>query len=422
MENNALKYDVVIVGGGAAGIGASIGAAQTGKRVLLIERNSYLGGQATNCTLPSYCGFFTQQDPFEQVVGGVGQQVLAKMAELGFYQGPRRTPRTGTVIVLLDPEEIKYSLDQCVAETNVDILLAAQVIGAQVKDGAIQLLECMDDEGRFTVQADAFIDASGEANLTVLAGGNYVMGNGFGHLQSATLMLRIGGVLPEADAHPDKVAAAVRSAKAAGISPLTKELGTVVRAEGASGDVLFILADEAVNGLDALSLTHAEMSARRQAWAYLEAFRRFLSGFQNAYIVQTGPKIGIRETRHIVGDYALTTKDVLDARRFPDAIARGAWPVELHSKPGAPNVWQSIRNQSYYEIPLRCLKVQGIKNLWAAGRIISCDSVAFASVRVMGTCFATGHAAGVAAALSAGGCPAESEAVRKELLRQKAIL
>jgi hypothetical protein len=112
----------------------------------------------------------------------------------------------------------------------------------------------------------------------------------------------------------------------------------------------------------------------------------------------------------------------LDARRFPDAIARGAWPVELHSKPGAPNVWQSIRNQSYYEIPLRCLKVQGIKNLWAAGRIISCDSVAFASVRVMGTCFATGHAAGVAAALSAGGCPAESEAVRKELLRQKAIL
>jgi len=243
-----------------------------------------------------------------------------------------------------------------------------------------------------------------------------------GHLQSGTMMLRIGGILPEANVHPDHVAEAVRSGKAAGIGPMTKELGTVIRSPGLSGDVMFILPDEGVNGLDTLSLTAAQMSARRQAWAYLETFRRFLPGCENAYIVQTGPKIGIRETRRIIGDYVLTAQDVLEARRFPGAIARGAWPVELHPEPGGPNVWQSIHDQSYYEIPLSCLNVHGVRNLWAAGRIISCDPVAFASVRVMGTCFATGHAAGVAAALSSRGLPADAELVRQELLRQKAII
>ena len=422
MKDNALVYDVAVVGGGSAGIAAAIGAAQAGKRVLLIERNSYFGGQATHCSLPSYCGFFTQADPFEQVVGGIGQQVLDKMGGLGFYQGPRRTARTGTVIVVVDPEEIKYSLDLLVADSNIDVLLDVQVIGAQVNDETIDFLECINDEGRFTVQAEMFVDASGEANLTALAGGKFVVGDEQGHLQSGTMMLRIGGILPEANVHPDCVAEAVRSGKTAGIGPMTKELGTVIRSPGLSGDVMFILPDEGVNGLDALSLTHSQMSARRQAWAYLETFRRFLPGCENAYIVQTGPKIGIRETRRIIGDYVLTAQDVLEAGRFPGAIARGAWPVELHPEPGGPNVWQSIRDQSYYEIPLSCLKVQGVRNLWAAGRIISCDPVAFASVRVMGTCFATGHAAGVAAALSSRGLPADAELVRQELLRQKAII
>lgn len=422
MKNKNLKYDVVVVGGGSAGIGAAIGASQTGKKVLLIDRNSYLGGQATHCSLPAYCGFFTQADPFEQAVGGVGQQVLDRMRELGFYKGPRRTAKTGTVIVVLDAEEIKYSLDSFIANSNVHVLLNMQVIAVERSNGSICSLECMDDEGRFTVSAESFVDASGEANLTALSGGKFIIGDELGHMQSGTLMLRIGGIAPGVNVHPDVVAEAVRKGKRAGITPMSKELGTVIRAPGASGDVMFILPDEGVNGLDALSLTRSEISARRQAWAYLEAFRQFLPGCENAYIVQTGPRIGIRETRHIIGEYTLTSEDVLKAKRFPDAIARGAWPVESHPEPGGPNIWQSIRDQSYYDIPLRCLKVQGVSNLWAAGRIISCDSVAFSSVRVMGTCFATGHAAGVAAALTPKSNPFDTEAIRKELLSQEAII
>jgi len=422
VKSKQLSYDVVVTGGGSAGVGAAIGAAQTGRRVLLLERNPYLGGQATHSSLPAYCGFFTQAEPFAAAVGGVGQQVLDKMASLGFYSGPRRTPRTGTVIVVLDSEAVKVSLDSCVAEAGVDVLLDTQIIGASVDDRIIRAVECVDDEGRFTVQASSFVDASGEGNLTAMSGGHYTIGDAAGNLQVATLMLRIGGVAAGADAHPVRVAEAVRQGKGAGIGPMSKELGTVIPAAGTSGDVMFILPSESANGLDAASLTRSEISARKQSWAYLESFRRFLPGFENAYIVQTGPKIGIRETRRVVGEYRLTAEDVVEARRFPDAIARGAWPVEAHTEPDSPQIWRAIRGHSYYEIPLRCLKVGGVGNLWAGGRIISCEADAFASVRVMGTCFATGQAAGVAAASASGEKEASPQNVRDELLRQNAII
>jgi hypothetical protein len=419
--NRTRKYDVAVVGAGAAGVGAAVGAAQTGARTILIEKNPYFGGAATHSSVLTYCGFFTQGEPYEQIVGGVGQKVLDKLSRMGMYDGPRRTARTGTVIVLLDPEVTKLALDQCVLDAGVEPLLHAQVIGAETSNGRVQAVTCVDHSGYVTIEASAFVDASGEANLTSLAGGGVVFGNGEGHLQAATLMIRIGGVAADAHAHPLQVEQAVMKAKAAGITGLTKELGTIVRMPGCN-DVLAILCDEEVNGLDAGSLTRAEISGRRQAWAYLEAFRRYLPGFEQAYLVQTGPQIGIRETRHIVGEYTLTGEDVLQAKRFDDAIARGGWPVELHPEPGQPNVWYQIKDQSYYDIPLRSLKVKGMDNLWASGRIIDCDPMAFASARVMGTAFATGHAAGVAAALSLNDAAVDANAVRAELLRQDAII
>lgn len=414
-------YDVVVVGGGAAGVGSAVGAAQAGARTLLIEKNPYFGGIATHGSVLTYCGFFTQGEPPEQIVGGVGQKVLNHLSKLGMYDGPRRTARTKTVIVLLDPEVTKIALDRCVTDAKVEPLLHSQVIGAEAANGKIQAIECVDYSGRFTVEAAFFVDASGDANLTALAGGEFLFGDEKGHLQSATLMIRIGGVSPEANAHPVAIQEAVVKAKKSGVAHLTKELGTIVRMPG-SQDVLAILADEEVNGLESASMTSAEISARKQAWAYLEAFRRFLPGFENAYLVQTGPQIGIRETRHIVGEYTLSGEDVLQAKRYDDSIARGGWPVEMHPEPGAPNVWQSIKDQSYYDIPLRTLKVKGVQNLWAAGRTISCDPIAFASARVMGTAFATGHAAGVAAAVGVSNGVVSVKAVQTELLRQDAII
>lgn len=422
MSQHFFTYDVIVVGGGAAGVAAAVGARSAGARTLLIERNPYFGGQATHSSLPSYCGFYTQANPPVQIVGGVGQAVLHKLAARGFFNGPKRTARTGTSIVPLDPEAIKLVLDECLQDAGVDVLLHTQVTEAYVCEGTITKIVAVTDEGQQIFSAAAYVDASGEANLTAQAGGGCVLGDGQGRLQSATLMYRIGGVPPAADAHPVKVAEAVRQAKAAGVQHLTKELGTVIRLPAPSNDIMAILADESADGTDSWSMTKCEISGRRQAWAYLEAFRRFLPGFEQAYLVQTGPKIGIRETRHIIGEATVTKDCVLEAKKQPSAIACGGWPVEMHPEPGAENVWQSIKEHSYYHIPLGALKPVDLKNVWAGGRIISCDQVAFSSLRVMGTGFATGQAAGVAAALQAlHGCP-EVESVQQELLRQGSIL
>ena len=146
-------YDCVVIGGGAAGVAAAVGAAKAGSSVLLIEKNPYFGGQATHCTLPSYCGFFTQADPTEQAVGGIGQIVLDNLSSIGFYDGPKRTLRTGTCIVPIDAEATKYALDQCMMDSAADYLLHTIVIDVEVEAGRVNAIICATDEGNIRVQA-----------------------------------------------------------------------------------------------------------------------------------------------------------------------------------------------------------------------------------------------------------------------------
>ncbi|MBV9409197.1 MAG: FAD-dependent oxidoreductase, partial [Candidatus Eremiobacteraeota bacterium] len=155
--------------------------------------------------------------------------------------------------------------------------------------------------------------------------------------------------------------------------------------------------------------------------AYLDAIRT-LPGHEKAYIAQSGPAIGTRESRHVIARAQLRDSDVLCARVGRETVALGAWPVEVHPAPGAPNVWRRLRDDSAYGIPLDALRSRTHANLFAAGRVIDAEPEAFASARVMGTAFATGHAAGIAAAFCALRGEADVAAVRDELLRQHAIL
>lgn len=412
-------YDVVVVGGGSAGIAAAVGAAAFGAKTLLIERNPYFGGQVVNCSIPTYDGFFTRADPFEQVVGGVGQKVIDKLTTLHACEKPLRSP-WGNVMLPVNNEAVKVALDECIEESGADFRLYTRVVGTKVVDEQIRTIECVDDNGMFTIEAAAFVDASGECNLTAMAGGETFTPNPDA-MQVGTLLSRYSGVVPTADFNPKKVKAAIALARKEGIGPLSKDAGLLMRATG-SNDVIAMLANEKVNGLDSASLTKAEIAARKQARAYLEAFRRFLPGFENAYINQTGPQLGIRETRHTCGEYTITREDVVNAKRQIDAVARGCWPVERHTDAKTSAVYEWVKDDSYYDIPLRALKTKGLKNLWAAGRTISCDLIAFASVRVMGTAFATGHAAGVAAGIFAQNGATEIKQVQNELVRQNAII
>lgn len=415
----SFSYDVVVVGGGSAGIAAAIGAAAYGAKTLLIERNSYFGGQVVNCSIPTYDGFFTRAEPFEQVVGGVGQTVIDKLTLMNACQKPCRSP-WGNVILPVNTEAVKVALDACMEESGADFLLHTRVIDATVSTGKITAIECVDDGGRFKVEARAFVDASGECNLVAMAGGETFTPSPTA-MQVGTLLALYGGVAKTAEFASESIHQAIIKAKAAGIGPLHKESGLIMHVTG-SDEVVVMLANEQVNGLDSRSLTRAEIAARKQAGAYLEAFKRFLPGFESAYITKTGPTLGIRETRHSCGEYMITREDVVLARRHADAVARGCWPVERHESAGGGASYEWIANNSYYDIPLGALKNKGLLNLWTAGRAISSDVIAFASLRVMGTAFATGHAAGIAAAICKEDCQPHIHEVRNELLRQHAMI
>ena len=412
-------YDVIVAGGGAAGVAAAVGAARAGARVALIERAAYLGGAATRSNVLTYCGFWTQADPPAKIVGGVGDEVLREIAALGGDTAPVRTS-SNVVIALLDPEIVKFALDNVCERANIDVLLHATLTGATSTDGRIASIEISGHAGTATLNARAFVDASGDADLAARAGAGVRYGDLGGEVQNGTMVIRFGGIAAGADTSRAAWAEAVRAAKARGVEYLTKEHGLVIRIPG-SNDVVAYLADEAYDVRDVRSHADAERRGRRQAWSYLAAIRA-LPGHEHAYIVTTGPTIGTRESRHIIAGHLLTDDEAIGGATFADAVALGGWPAEHHPGPGAPNRWLRIRDDGPYDIPLRTLASATHANLFAAGRTLDADRYAFASLRVMGTAFATGHAAGVAAAFVATGGGARAPAVRAELLGQHAIL
>jgi len=199
---------------------------------------------------------------------------------------------------------------------------------------------------------------------------------------------------------------------------LTKDAGIVFRT--APDTAYAILPSVAVPSLDARTLTQCELNTRVQCQEYIEVFRKYMPGMESARLVSTGSKLGLRDTRHIIGEYMLTVDDVMNAVKQEDGVAKGAWPCEMHNDLTKMLSYIWVKENDYYDIPLRALKSGNIKNLWCGGRVISADPVAFASVRVMGTSLATGHAAGVAAACCLGRQTVNVREVQDELNRQGA--
>lgn len=411
-------WDVIVVGGGSAGVGAAVGAAETGARTLLVESSPCLGGAATMKNVLTYCGLWTNADPPEQAVVGVAQKVLDELDSLDAVVSPHRFA-TGNVVAVVDGEATKVALDRVCARAGVDVLLHTTAIGATRSNGCIESVTLHDHRGPFELSAGAFVDASGEADLAYFGGAAVRYGN-HGVVQVGTLGVRFGGIPNDADTSAKRWAEAVREAKANGLGPLSKERGLVFRMP-VSGDVVAYLVDEVYDARDGASISAAEAHGRQQAQALLSAIRT-IQGHEKAHIVSTGPSFGTRESRHVDAQYQLTYHDVVDGGRFDDVVALGAWPVEYHPSGEAADVWRRVRNEGTYQIPLRSLRSVNTENLFAAGRLVDGDSYAGSSVRVMGTAFATGHGAGVAAALFADIHEIDPIRVQQELARQSARL
>lgn len=415
---NSERYDVLVAGGGSAGVAAAAGAAQAGCRVLLVERAGFLGGAATLAQVLAWCGFYPQvsgktPDP---VVAGIGKLALDHLAALGMDVAPYFSA-SGNWPIRLNPEATKIALDRTLSGSGADLAAHCDLVGAAVSGKTIEAVVLRDPRGLRDVSAAAFVDATGDAELAFLAGANHCsLYPPTATRQPASFPVRISGVASDASLD--------RQARAQVLSGTHRRLGKAeLRADGGilttlpgTGDLWWLAIEVETNGLDAADLAQAERDGRELAWSSVSMLRA-LPGFEYANVAGTGPKVGIRESRHAAAVTPLRAEVLLNGLRPDDTVALGGWPMEIHHGPGRTE-YRPIGGAGSYGIPLAALRSADFGNLYLAGRCLGADPSAFASARVMGTAFATGHAAGIAAALGA----ADTRHVRRELLRQGAIL
>ncbi|KAM0325867.1 hypothetical protein ACHAQA_007170 [Verticillium albo-atrum] len=416
-------YDVVVVGGGAAGIGAAVGARQANPsaRVLLIETESCLGGAATHRGVVSYCGLFTLEKKPRRAVGGVWNDILARLTKVGGIA--ERPDRHRGIFHVVEPEALKAVLDDITSCNNIDVLLRTSVVGAaRSGKSAISSVEIQEKGRRRNIYAKAFVDGSGDCDLAHHAGASTRYGN-HGTLNLASLATRFGGI-SEGAATSTAWRAAIIEAKKKDpkLHSMCRKNGSVLLKLPQSSDVVAFLASETYDGRSSASITAAEMSGRRQAQKYLEILRR-LPGHEKMYLVSSGPNFGIRESRHLNAEYSLREEDFKQNTAFDDKVALGAWGMEFHDETN--DGWESTFKyppHGTFAIPLRCLRSVDTRNLFAAGRCVDADQWASSAVRVMGTAIATGQAAGVAASLYARDSELDVKEVQKCLLANGALL
>lgn len=447
---------MLVVGGGPAGTVASIAAAREGARVACIERYGFLGGTLTAAMVAPIMGFHAGE---RQVVRGIPQEIVDRLIALGASPGHVPDPIDFCYTVTpFDYEGLKRVYLEMAVDAGVDLWLHTVCLDAEAADGRIERVRVWQKDGIKEVRAGVYIDASGDADLAAAAGAPTQIGREEDHrTQPMTLMFRLGNV--DWNGLLDHVATDVsavqhgqgvherieiewlRSLPIRGFAGFTS-LVAAARERGewtVPRDRLLVFegvrpGEAVVNttrvlgrlGTIGADLSRAEVEGRQQAYQVVDFLRRHLPGFASAYLLETPAQIGVRETRRIVGHYTLTQEDILSGRKFSDAIACGAYPIDIHDPGSARLVAKRLPAGEYYTIPYRSLLPQGTRNLIAAGRCISATHEAFAAFRVSAIVMAIAQAAGTAAAMAVRGgvLPPEvdARALRARLRERGAFL
>lgn len=425
------SYQVVVVGGGPAGIAAACAAAGRGAKTLLVERYGFLGGMWTAAHVAP---FMTTHFRDELVNAGLLTELIRRLKEVNGAIGPLNCPYegnatsgTGGHLTIYDGEKMRSVLLDMLESAGVELLLHSFFTDSVMSGSKVRGIVVANKSGKEIVLADLVIDATGDADVAHSSGVPCRKGDKDGKTQPMSLMYSVGGVdVPKVAAHvlshkEDFAWITVPEIK----EPIPEGLQqkhiafsgyySLVEKGKKSGELhtgrsrltiftgilpgqVTMNATRVVNldGTDAHHLTRAEIDTRKQAISITEYMKRHAPGFESSYLLSTPAQVGVRETRQIEGMVTLQKSDILTGTAFPDAVAKGAFPVDIHQPDGAGNTWEEI--QKPYSIPYAAMVPRAVDGLLAAGRCISASHEAMAGLRVTPICFSMGEAAGTAAA------------------------
>lgn len=415
LERSA-ETDICILGGGMAGAAAALGAARQGARVILVERAGFLGGAATAGAVSQFVGWHTRGG--KKVIAGIADDIIEHLTSLGGSTGfDWFVMSTGHRMdrISYDPDLLKIALDRMMQEAGVRLMFHASLGGVSKRAGRVNTITVATSGGPFEVEAKSFLDTSGDMALLSAAGAAFLPDAETGR-QPATMMFAMSPIdFTRLDAmRLDERTDIIRRGLAQGDLPRAALHHS--RVPG-SETAWFNISRISVDATDPFSVASAEMEGRAQAVRIARFLTDNLPGCERARLSQLAPALGVRDTRRVWGEHVLTADELRANSAFPDTVACGAYPIDIHHADSPSLTIEEFGMDHYYRIPYQSLLPKGLLNVATAGRGLSAEAAAFGAVRVMPSAMATGHAAGIAAAMVAQGNSGDFRAVENGTLR-----
>lgn len=401
-----MRCDVLVIGGGSAGLAAAVAAARSGCRTLLVEWHATLGGMATAALVHSVCGLYRLRAEPGAVAAnpGFATEVAARLLRAGGARGPLRMGRLD-VLPHHPPTFARVADDLATATANLEVRFHSAAVAVHGRE-RIEAVELFCRGARDVVEPGLVVDASGDAVVVALAGAGFEIEDGR-RLQRPAYVFVLGGVAPGALDDGRRLVAAHRIASAVRAGKLPHgALGASLR-EGVHPGEAYVTVDLEgppdgdYDPTDPRCLAALEVHGRVLAGALADFVRVQLEGFATSHLAALPARVGVRESRRAACDRRIETADIEGGASFPDAVALATWPMEMRERATGARL-RFPRDGRPAQIPLGALRVRGVANLLVAGRCISASHEAQASLRVIGTCLASGEAAGLAAGILAG--------------------